>query len=47
MPVYTNCGEVVSSSFARVFGNNENEVAGCVSCMSSRDLTSGDIATVD
>jgi hypothetical protein len=28
-----NCGAFVTQDFARVFGNNDNEVFGCLDCM--------------
>lgn len=39
MPNCSNCGEMVSPTFARVFGDNEGTIHGCVSCRSSRELT--------
>ena len=47
MPVCVNCGDTVSSNFARVFGNNQNDVGGCVSCMSWDGLKNGDAAMVN
>lgn len=34
-----NCGEMVTPNFARVFGDNQNTVDGCVNCLSSKELT--------
>lgn len=36
-----NCGAYVSSRFARVFGNNEDVVFGCIECSTLRDLQQG------
>ena len=47
MPVCDSCGRTVTLSFARVFGDNQNEVAGCVSCMSGEDLQHGSAAGID
>lgn len=35
------CGADVTPSFARVFGNNENEVFGCMQCRSMAELQQG------
>lgn len=35
-----NCGAHVSPDFLRVFGDNEDDVNGCVECMTLRRLTS-------
>lgn len=32
------CGEFITPQFARVFGNNDDEVYGCLSCQRTRDL---------
>jgi uncharacterized Zn finger protein len=36
-----NCGEFVTRQFVRVFGDNANEVYGCLSCGTARDLRDG------
>ena len=36
------CGQDVSPQFARVFGDNENVVHGCLECSTARELCSGD-----
>jgi hypothetical protein len=36
-----NCGAYVSHVFARVFGNNEHEVHGCLECSTTRELRRG------
>ena len=36
-----NCGETVSQQFARVFGNNDDEIWGCPDCKSYRELKDG------
>lgn len=36
-----NCGEPVSSRFARVFGNNQNEVHACLECATEKELYRG------
>jgi hypothetical protein len=37
----TTCGRHVSDRFARVFGDNEDEVHGCPACATQRDLYAG------
>ena len=37
-----NCGRHVTPQFARVFGDNENVVYGCVHCTTSRERQAGD-----
>jgi hypothetical protein len=46
MPECNNCGGFVTPDFARVFGDNRNDVNGCVSCMSFRELQNGEGAAV-
>lgn len=41
MPTCNNCGGFVSAEFTRVFGNNEDEVYGCVSCRNTTELNDG------
>ena len=36
-----NCGEFVTRQFVRVFGDNADEVYGCLSCGTARDLRDG------
>ena len=36
-----NCGELVSSRFARVFGDNEDDVYACPSCRGMQELYDG------
>ena len=36
-----NCGSFVTRDFARVFGNNHNEVFGCLECMTATDVKKG------
>jgi len=33
-----NCGSAVSAQFARVFGDNQNNVFGCTSCLTTTEL---------
>lgn len=37
----SNCGAHVSRGFVRVYGNNDGEVHGCLSCRTTRDLRRG------
>ena len=36
-----NCGAFVTRQFARVYGNNHDEVYGCLRCQRARDLREG------
>lgn len=36
-----NCGSFVTRDFARVFGNNRNEVFGCLDCMTATEVKKG------
>lgn len=36
-----NCGARVSPDFARVFGDNQNDVFGCMECMLWADIQQG------
>lgn len=36
-----NCGQLVSERFARVFGDNEGRLNGCVHCLTNRSLYEG------
>lgn len=37
----SRCGAFVTEQFTRVFGNNDDEVFGCLSCGTARDLREG------
>jgi hypothetical protein len=39
------CGRNVSPTFARVFGDNQNEVYGCPGCSTFRELSGGIVST--
>lgn len=41
MPTCNNCGAFVTRDFTRVFGDNQENVSGCVECTTGRDLKSG------
>lgn len=36
-----NCGSFVTRDFARVFGDNENQVFGCLDCMTATEVKKG------
>lgn len=36
-----NCGTFVTSDFARVFGDNDGNVYGCLDCMLISDIPAG------
>ncbi|WP_438267481.1 DUF7563 family protein [Haladaptatus halobius] len=36
-----NCGSFITRDFARVFGDNQNTVHGCLNCMSKTDVKAG------
>ncbi|WP_458189651.1 DUF7563 family protein [Haladaptatus sp. NG-WS-4] len=36
-----NCGSFITSEFARVFGNNDDVVFGCLECMSATEVRNG------
>ncbi|WP_350356129.1 DUF7563 family protein [Halorarius halobius] len=40
-PRCRNCGSPVSRRFCRVFGDNQDDVYGCMDCTSMRKLTKG------
>lgn len=44
MPVCNDCGSQVTYNYARVFGDNENEVHGCLHCQSLTELRDGQAA---
>lgn len=41
MPVCNACGTFVTSRFARVFGDNEDNIHGCRDCLSVTALVDG------
>lgn len=41
MPRCRNCETHVTEQFARVFGDNENDVYNCTDCTTNRDLYDG------
>jgi hypothetical protein len=41
MPECNNCGGFVTPRFARVFGDNDDVVQGCVSCLTTAEMTGG------
>jgi hypothetical protein len=43
----SRCGGHVTEQFARVFGNNDDEVEGCTDCTPASDLMDGDAAGLD
>jgi len=36
-----NCGHYVTDTFRRVFGDNEDDLYGCLNCSTMRELRSG------
>lgn len=36
-----NCGAFVSRRFTRVFGDNDDDVYGCLECMSTMEVRNG------
>ena len=44
MPECDNCGSFVTRKFARVFGDNHDNVDGCVSCLTGAELTTREAA---
>ncbi|WP_225741293.1 DUF7563 family protein [Halorussus halophilus] len=36
-----SCGSFVTRDFARVFGNNRNQVFGCLECMTATEVKKG------
>ena len=36
-----NCGSFITPDFARVFGNNDDEVFGCFDCLSATAVKNG------
>ncbi|WP_446685177.1 DUF7563 family protein [Haladaptatus pallidirubidus] len=36
-----NCESFITRDFARVFGDNQNTVQGCLNCMSGTDVKAG------
>ena len=43
MPECNACGGFVTPDFARVFGDNTDEVYGCSECLSAADILGGKI----
>ena len=41
MPVCNDCGAFVTSRFARVLGDNEDDIYGCHNCLSVTALVDG------
>lgn len=41
MPRCRNCESHVTEQFARVFGDNQDDVHNCIDCTSNRDLYDG------
>lgn len=39
--VCQSCGHYVTDTFRRVFGNNQDDLYGCLNCSTMRDLRSG------
>lgn len=42
-----NCDSFVTKDFARVFGNNQNEVHGCLDCIGNTDVKRGGARSKD
>ncbi|WP_456071297.1 DUF7563 family protein [Haladaptatus caseinilyticus] len=40
-----SCGSFVTPEFTRVFGNNDDEVFGCLDCMSATAVRNGNART--
>ncbi|WP_438266782.1 DUF7563 family protein [Haloarchaeobius salinus] len=47
MPVCNDCGAFATSRFARVFGDNEDDIYGCQSCLSLTALVEGNASRDD
>jgi hypothetical protein len=47
MPGCNNCGAFVTRDFVRVFGNNDQELFGCLACSEFTSLIHGAGATGD
>lgn len=41
MPTCNTCGAFVTPAFARVFGDNHEELSGCLACTNGADLRDG------
>jgi len=41
MPVCNNCGAFATFQFARVFGDNDDDIYGCRNCLSVTALVDG------
>ena len=46
-PACNVCGSTVSHRFAKIFGDNDDEVYGCLECSTKRVLHSGGAASSD
>lgn len=44
MPTCNNCNGFVSTQFSRVFGDNQDEVEGCLHCTTAEAVMSGQVA---
>lgn len=42
MPACNECGSFVTADFARVFGDNADQVFGCTSCMTASEIYEGE-----
>ncbi|WP_435156781.1 DUF7563 family protein [Haladaptatus sp. DFWS20] len=40
-----NCGSFITPDFTRVFGNNDDQVFGCFSCLSATAVKNGEART--
>lgn len=45
MPECTNCGGFVTVDFARVFGDNQDQVYGCPECITATAIYNGAATT--
>ncbi|MFB6155537.1 MAG: hypothetical protein ABEJ22_06545 [Haloferacaceae archaeon] len=41
MPECNSCGSFVTPRFARVFGDNDDVVEGCLNCLTSAEMMEG------
>lgn len=41
MPTCNKCGGFVTAEFTRVFGDNHDEVFGCINCRNATELFNG------
>jgi len=47
MTICENCGSFVTPQFARVFGDNEDDVYGCPSCTAVTEILDGAATSPD